>query len=100
LQVLNRTIRVDHCENYKPPKDSEKIDDETRKLYQEGCAPGSAYGEKRGIERQKDPGLTKVKEEATADQKRKLLLFHFLKIYSPFTSIYYEPQFIHLCKAN
>lgn len=40
-QILNRTIRVDHVENYKAPIDSKKIDAETKKLREEGCAPKS-----------------------------------------------------------
>lgn len=39
FQLLGRTLRVDHVNDYKPPKDSDKIDDETRRLYVEGCAP-------------------------------------------------------------
>lgn len=30
---------MDHVSNYKVPKDSKKTDEETKKLYQEGCAP-------------------------------------------------------------
>lgn len=32
-------MRVDHVTDYKPPKDNEKMDDETRQLQMEGCAP-------------------------------------------------------------
>lgn len=39
FQLLGRILRVDHVNDYKPPKDSDKIDDETRKLHAEGCAP-------------------------------------------------------------
>ena len=39
MQVVNRTIRVDHVENYKPPKDSEEYDQLTRLLHEKGCAP-------------------------------------------------------------
>ena len=39
LQLLGRMLRVDHVNDYKAPKDSDKIDEETRKLYVEGCAP-------------------------------------------------------------
>jgi hypothetical protein len=39
VQLLGRTIRVDHVADYKPPKDSDKLDEETRKLHAEGCAP-------------------------------------------------------------
>ncbi|KAK3919500.1 RNA-binding motif protein, X-linked 2 [Frankliniella fusca] len=43
IKLLNRTIRVDHCEGYKAPKD-DKMDEETRQLHAEGCAPGSKFG--------------------------------------------------------
>lgn len=36
---MGKSLRVDHCENYKPPKDNEKMDEETRLLHTEGCAP-------------------------------------------------------------
>lgn len=39
FKLLGRILRVDHVNDYKPPKDSDKIDDETRKLHAEGCAP-------------------------------------------------------------
>lgn len=39
IKILNRTIRVDHVSNYKVPKDGKKTDIETKKLYEEGCAP-------------------------------------------------------------
>lgn len=38
-KILGRTIRVDHVSNYKAPKDSKNIDEETKKLRKEGCAP-------------------------------------------------------------
>jgi RNA-binding motif X-linked protein 2 len=38
-QIKGRTIRVDHVSNYKPPKDTEDIDDITKNLRDEGCAP-------------------------------------------------------------
>lgn len=30
---------MDHVKDYKPPKDDDKIDDVTRQLQMEGCAP-------------------------------------------------------------
>lgn len=30
---------MDHVNDYKPPKDNDKIDPETKKLHLEGCAP-------------------------------------------------------------
>lgn len=47
IKLLNRTIRVDHCEGYKAPKDDNpkwQVDEETRQLHSEGCAPGSKFG--------------------------------------------------------
>lgn len=42
IKILNRTIRVDHVSDYKVPKEGKKTDAETKKLYQEGCAPKAA----------------------------------------------------------
>lgn len=30
---------MDHVNNYKPPKDDDKLDEETKRLQTEGCAP-------------------------------------------------------------
>nr|XP_020443029.1 RNA-binding motif protein, X-linked 2 [Monopterus albus] len=39
IKIKGRTIRVDHVKDYRPPKDSEDIDDVTKRLRGEGCAP-------------------------------------------------------------
>lgn len=39
IKILNRTIRVDHVAEYKVPKEGKKTDEETKKIYTEGCAP-------------------------------------------------------------
>lgn len=39
IKILGRTIRVDHVANYKAPKDSKNVDEETKRLRKEGCAP-------------------------------------------------------------
>ncbi|XP_028838392.1 RNA-binding motif protein, X-linked 2 [Denticeps clupeoides] len=39
IKIKGRTIRVDHVANYRPPKDSDDIDDITKSLREEGCAP-------------------------------------------------------------
>lgn len=36
---MSKSLRVDHVNDYKPPKDNDKYDDETRQLHEEGCAP-------------------------------------------------------------
>ncbi|KAF7265184.1 hypothetical protein GWI33_021377 [Rhynchophorus ferrugineus] len=39
IRILNRIIRVDHVQEYKVPKEGKKTDEETKKLYSDGCAP-------------------------------------------------------------
>ncbi|VEN41857.1 unnamed protein product [Callosobruchus maculatus] len=39
IKILNRTLRVDHVAEYKVPKEGKKTDEDTKKLYSEGCAP-------------------------------------------------------------
>ncbi|VDN07853.1 unnamed protein product [Thelazia callipaeda] len=39
IKLLKRIIRVDHVEEYKVPKYREEIDEETRRVWEEGCAP-------------------------------------------------------------
>nr|XP_020504577.1 RNA-binding motif protein, X-linked 2 [Labrus bergylta] len=39
IKIKGRTIRVDHVKDYRPPKDSEDIDDVTKQLREQGCAP-------------------------------------------------------------
>lgn len=38
-QILGKALRVDHVNDYKPPKDHDDMDEETRQLHSEGCAP-------------------------------------------------------------
>eukprot|EP00095_Tigriopus_kingsejongensis_P001683 snap_masked-scaffold1518_size37722-processed-gene-0.8 protein:Tk01683 transcript:snap_masked-scaffold1518_size37722-processed-gene-0.8-mRNA-1 annotation:"rna-binding motif x-linked 2" len=39
IKLCGRTVRVDHVETYKLPKDLEKLDDDRKRLFLEGCAP-------------------------------------------------------------
>merc|ERR1719167_541860 len=39
FKLLNMMIRVDHIHQYKLPKDLEKLDQDKKKLFMEGCAP-------------------------------------------------------------
>ena len=39
VKVLRQLIRVDHVHTYKLPKDLEKLDQDKKKLFMEGCAP-------------------------------------------------------------
>ncbi|KPP76438.1 hypothetical protein Z043_104223 [Scleropages formosus] len=42
IKIKGRTIRVDHVQNYRPPKDTDDIDEVTKRLREEGCAPRMA----------------------------------------------------------
>ncbi|XP_051486528.1 RNA-binding motif protein, X-linked 2, partial [Apus apus] len=37
IKIKGRTIRVDHVANYRPPKDSDDLDDVTKALHEKGC---------------------------------------------------------------
>lgn len=70
IKILGRTIRVDHVADYKPPKDSEKLDTETRKLYSEGCAPKlTSESDKESGQEVKIP--KKEKKEKMKQKKKK-----------------------------
>jgi len=76
IKILSRVIRVDHVKDYKPPKDSDKYDDETRKLMEEGCAPkaqttGSTSGDEEGLlDYTPDPAMRQIKSEPETRSKR------------------------------
>ncbi|XP_053504513.1 RNA-binding motif protein, X-linked 2 [Ictalurus furcatus] len=67
IKIKGRTLRVDHVSNYRPPKDSEDIDDVTKRLREEGCAPKTRFSS--GSESE-DEGLSPVKK-AKKDKKEK-----------------------------
>ncbi|KAG0433482.1 hypothetical protein HPB47_019868 [Ixodes persulcatus] len=39
ISLCQRTLRVDHVENYRPPKDSDDLDALMARLHRDGCAP-------------------------------------------------------------
>ncbi|KDR24402.1 RNA-binding motif protein, X-linked 2-like [Zootermopsis nevadensis] len=71
IKLLGRTIRVDHVADYKPPKDSDKLDEETRKLYSEGCAPSRSILPVMREEENKGKPKTKSKKEKKKKKKKK-----------------------------
>uniref|UniRef100_A0A182NAH0 RRM domain-containing protein n=1 Tax=Anopheles dirus TaxID=7168 RepID=A0A182NAH0_9DIPT len=40
IKLVGKTLRVDHVQDYRPPKDTKDTDEETRHLQMVGCAPG------------------------------------------------------------
>lgn len=59
IQIKGRTIRVDHVMNYRPPKDNEDLDDITKRLREEGCAP-----------KMPDPSSSEEEEEYAVSVKK------------------------------
>ncbi|KAG5673560.1 hypothetical protein PVAND_003599 [Polypedilum vanderplanki] len=83
IKILGKSIRVDHVKDYKPPKDHDTIDDITRKLHEEGCAPKlqiperlikSEYTKKKSDKRRYSPlsvATKSVKRESFDDDNDK-----------------------------
>ena len=81
IKLCKRTIRVDHVETYKLPKDLEKLDADRKKLFLEGCAPkpieqDAGEDEDDGLlplegVREKDKKSKKKKKEKKAKKKKK-----------------------------
>ena len=78
-KILDRTIKVDHVSNYKPPKDSDDVDELTKFLRDEGCS-SKTFEEKNdklkkiveNVKREKEEGdaKIKIKQERVDDDYR------------------------------
>lgn len=80
---MGKSLRVDHVNNYKPPKENEKLDEETKLLHREGCAPKIQIPVehiKREVEQEIVGGvrlpqrlpIKELKTETEADKKAKV----------------------------
>merc|ERR1712048_310308 len=70
-KVLGRTIRVDHVHQYKLPKDLEKLDQDKRKLFEEGCAPKPIDPSESEEDDEDEVLPMKVKKEKKEKKKKK-----------------------------
>ncbi|CAL8266568.1 unnamed protein product [Merluccius merluccius] len=74
IKIKGRTIRVDHVSNYRPPKDTDDIDDITKNLREEGCAPKlpdqSSSDEEEEEEEEEEQYVVPVKK-SKKDKKEK-----------------------------
>ncbi|CAC5360653.1 RBMX2 [Mytilus coruscus] len=71
-KVLGRTLRVDHVENYKQPKEFGDEDDITKQMRSEGCAPQLPQSD--NSEKEEDSfvvPMKKVKKEKKSKKKKK-----------------------------
>ncbi|XP_035289513.1 RNA-binding motif protein, X-linked 2 [Anguilla anguilla] len=82
IKIKGRTIRVDHVKNYRPPKDFEDIDDVTKQLREDGCAPqrppsSSSESEEEEyavvVKKQKKDKKEKKKKKKEKKEKKKAL---------------------------
>ncbi|KAM7301489.1 RNA-binding motif protein, X-linked 2 isoform X1 [Ixodes scapularis] len=83
--LCQRTLRVDHVENYRPPKDSDDLDALMARLHRDGCAPEvrraeesageEEEGRRSGPEQADDPEyarrLKKEKKKLKKERKKK-----------------------------
>uniref|UniRef100_A0AC35UFZ1 RRM domain-containing protein n=1 Tax=Rhabditophanes sp. KR3021 TaxID=114890 RepID=A0AC35UFZ1_9BILA len=67
ITLLKRLLKVDHVEEYKVPKYKETMDEKTRELYEEGCAPRVIKLEEKEIRR-----LEEKEEKRLSEVKSKL----------------------------
>ncbi|XP_061818986.1 RNA-binding motif protein, X-linked 2 [Nerophis lumbriciformis] len=70
IKIKGRTIRVDHVRDYRPPKDAEDIDDVTKHLREEGCAPKASHSPSASSCEDDEQGVAPVKK-AKKDKKEK-----------------------------
>ncbi|RWS15338.1 uncharacterized protein B4U79_10587 [Dinothrombium tinctorium] len=60
IKLTGRVIRVDHVDNYRPPKDDPHSDEYTKRLREEGCAPKELI---TNIKKERDHDKSKLKKE-------------------------------------
>uniref|UniRef100_UPI00398F628B RNA-binding motif protein, X-linked 2 n=1 Tax=Pristiophorus japonicus TaxID=55135 RepID=UPI00398F628B len=70
IKIKGRTIRVDHVANYRPPKDGDDIDDVTKTLREDGCAPRVPPPAKVSSE-SSDEDVTEVPAKKRKKEKKK-----------------------------
>ncbi|XP_028175738.1 RNA-binding motif protein, X-linked 2 [Ostrinia nubilalis] len=71
IKILGRTIRVDHCEQYRAPNaDMSKIDEVTAAVRIQGCAPVPIKPEPV-VKQEKEKGTKRKKKEKKSKKKKK-----------------------------
>merc|ERR1712029_619784 len=69
MKLLGRLVRVDHVHTYKLPKDLEKMDEDRKKLFVEGCAPKPI--EQEPIKEESEEEILEYKSEKKKKLKKK-----------------------------
>jgi len=71
VKVLRQLIRVDHVHTYKLPKDLEKLDQDKKKLFMEGCAPKPISADEESSEEDDLFPMEEVSVKAKKEKKKK-----------------------------
>lgn len=71
IKIKGRTIRVDHVANYRPPKDSEDLDEVTKRIREEGCAPKTPPPSSSEFEEEECEMPDKKRKKEKKEKKRK-----------------------------
>ncbi|XP_053129381.1 RNA-binding motif protein, X-linked 2 [Hemicordylus capensis] len=71
IKIKGRTIRVDHVANYRPPKDSEDIDDITKALREKGCGVKTPPPSSPESSEDNEVEVKKHKKEKSKKKKKK-----------------------------
>ncbi|XP_042372642.1 RNA-binding motif protein, X-linked 2 [Plectropomus leopardus] len=71
IKIKGRTIRVDHVKDYRPPKDTEDMDDITKRLREEGCAPKGRASSSSSSEEDEQYSVPVKKPKKDKKEKKK-----------------------------
>jgi len=71
VKVLRQLIRVDHVHTYKLPKDLEKLDQDKKKLFMEGCAPKPISADEESSEEDDLLQMEEIAVKAKKEKKKK-----------------------------
>jgi len=71
VKVLRQLIRVDHVHTYKLPKDLEKLDQDKKKLFMEGCAPKPISADEESSEEDDLLQMEELPVKAKKEKKKK-----------------------------
>ncbi|KAG8447681.1 hypothetical protein GDO86_014983 [Hymenochirus boettgeri] len=71
IKLKGRTIRVDHVANYRPPKDTDDIDDITKALREKGCGAQIPSSSSSPEEEEEPPKKKKNKKKKKDGSRRK-----------------------------
>ncbi|KAL1767065.1 RNA-binding motif protein, X-linked 2 [Sigmodon hispidus] len=71
IKIKGRTIRVDHVSNYRPPQESEDVDDVTRELQEKGCGAKTPPPSSPELSEDEEVKPTKKHKKDKKEKKKK-----------------------------